>query len=73
MGLALLLFTITGFWLWYGPKRMKQVKEIIQINNTSLFFFNIAPIIILTLSSAKKTKIKVNTLISFRPDQKKPV
>ncbi|QHL88454.1 PepSY domain-containing protein [Nibribacter ruber] len=24
MGLALLIFTITGFWLWYGPKRMKQ-------------------------------------------------
>ncbi len=24
MGLALLIFTITGFWLWYGPKRMRQ-------------------------------------------------
>ncbi|TDE44389.1 PepSY domain-containing protein [Flavobacterium rhamnosiphilum] len=24
MGLALLIFTITGFWLWYGPKRMKR-------------------------------------------------
>ncbi len=23
-GLALLLFTISGFWLWYGPKRMKK-------------------------------------------------
>lgn len=23
MGLALLVFTVTGFWLWYGPKRMK--------------------------------------------------
>jgi hypothetical protein len=23
-GLALLLFTITGFWLWYGPKLMRQ-------------------------------------------------
>ena len=23
MGLALLVFTITGFWLWYGPKRMR--------------------------------------------------
>lgn len=23
-GLALLLFTITGFWLWYGPKRMRK-------------------------------------------------
>lgn len=26
MGLALLLFTITGFWLWYGPKRMRAKK-----------------------------------------------
>jgi uncharacterized iron-regulated membrane protein len=24
IGLALLIFTITGFWLWYGPKRMRQ-------------------------------------------------
>jgi hypothetical protein len=24
MGLALILFTITGFWLWYGPKRMRK-------------------------------------------------
>ncbi|OYZ02734.1 MAG: DNA mismatch repair protein [Sphingobacteriia bacterium 28-36-52] len=24
MGLALMLFTITGFWLWYGPKRMRK-------------------------------------------------
>lgn len=24
MGLALLLFTVTGFWLWYGPKRMRK-------------------------------------------------
>lgn len=23
-GLALFTFTITGFWLWYGPKRMRQ-------------------------------------------------
>lgn len=27
MGLALLLFTITGFWLWYGPKRMKRKRR----------------------------------------------
>ena len=26
MGLALLLFTITGFWLWLGPKRMRRTK-----------------------------------------------
>lgn len=24
MGSALLLFTISGFWLWYGPKRFKN-------------------------------------------------
>ena len=24
VGLALLLFTITGFWLWYGPIRMRK-------------------------------------------------
>jgi uncharacterized iron-regulated membrane protein len=27
MGLALLVFTITGFWLWYGPKRMRRAGE----------------------------------------------
>ncbi len=27
MSLALLLFTITGFWLWYGPKRMRKTKQ----------------------------------------------
>lgn len=26
-GLALLLFTITGFWLWYGPKRMRKTAS----------------------------------------------
>jgi len=25
LGLALLVFTITGFWLWYGPKRMRKI------------------------------------------------
>lgn len=24
LGLALLLFTITGFWLWYGPKVLRR-------------------------------------------------
>jgi len=24
MGLALMTFTITGFWMWYGPKRMRN-------------------------------------------------
>jgi hypothetical protein len=24
MGLALLIFTVTGFWLWYGPKRIRK-------------------------------------------------
>jgi hypothetical protein len=23
MGVALVIFTLTGFWLWYGPKRMR--------------------------------------------------
>ncbi|MFT5646665.1 MAG: putative iron-regulated membrane protein [Aureispira sp.] len=27
MGFALLLFTITGFWLWYGPKRMRKEQR----------------------------------------------
>ena len=26
MGLALLTFTATGFWLWFGPKRMRRKK-----------------------------------------------
>lgn len=25
MGLSLLLFCLTGFWLWYGPKRMRRL------------------------------------------------
>ena len=25
MGLALLTFTVTGFWLWYGPKRLRKI------------------------------------------------
>lgn len=27
MGSALLLFTITGFWLWYGPKQFKKSNK----------------------------------------------
>lgn len=27
MGLALLVFTSTGFWLWYGPKRMRKANK----------------------------------------------
>ena len=27
MGVALLLFTITGFWLWLGPKRLTKGKS----------------------------------------------
>jgi uncharacterized iron-regulated membrane protein len=27
MGLALLCFTITGFWLWLGPKRMRALNK----------------------------------------------
>jgi uncharacterized iron-regulated membrane protein len=28
MGLALITFTVTGFWLWYGPKRLKRIKNV---------------------------------------------
>ena len=24
MGLAVIIFSLTGFWLWYGPKRMRH-------------------------------------------------
>ena len=24
LGLALLIFSVSGFWLWYGPKRMRK-------------------------------------------------
>lgn len=27
IGLALLVFTITGFWLWYGPKQMRATTK----------------------------------------------
>ena len=27
MGVSLLLFTITGFWLWHGPKRMRKASK----------------------------------------------
>lgn len=27
MGLALLIFTVTGFWLWYGPKQMRKSSK----------------------------------------------
>jgi uncharacterized iron-regulated membrane protein len=27
MGISLLIFTITGFWLWYGPKRMRKANK----------------------------------------------
>jgi len=26
MGTSLLIFAVTGFWLWYGPKRMRKRK-----------------------------------------------
>ncbi len=26
-GLSLLIFTLTGFWLWYGPKKIKRNKK----------------------------------------------
>lgn len=27
IGLALLVFMITGFWLWYGPRRMRRHRK----------------------------------------------
>lgn len=27
MGVSLLGFTVTGFWLWYGPKRMRKNRK----------------------------------------------
>lgn len=27
MGLGLFFFTVTGFWLWYGPKRMRSKSK----------------------------------------------
>lgn len=27
MGISLLTFTVSGFWLWYGPKRMRRKKR----------------------------------------------
>lgn len=27
MSFALLVFTVTGFWLWYGPKRIRHHKQ----------------------------------------------
>jgi uncharacterized iron-regulated membrane protein len=27
MGISLLLFTVTGFWLWYGPRRIKSARN----------------------------------------------
>lgn len=28
MGFALLMLTMTGFWLWYGPKRLRRQKQV---------------------------------------------
>ena len=30
LGIGLLILITTGFWLWYGPKRMRQIKKIIR-------------------------------------------
>ena len=27
MGVSLFIFTVTGFWLWYGPKRMRKANK----------------------------------------------
>ncbi|MEQ1923197.1 MAG: PepSY-associated TM helix domain-containing protein [Pyrinomonadaceae bacterium] len=32
MGVALITFTVTGFWLWFGPKRFKKQREMRRQN-----------------------------------------
>ena len=27
MGISLFMLTVTGFWLWYGPKRLRKTKR----------------------------------------------
>jgi hypothetical protein len=27
MGVSLFMLTLTGFWLWYGPKRLRKMKK----------------------------------------------
>lgn len=27
-GLTLLIFSLTGFWLWYGPKRLRKMRNV---------------------------------------------
>ena len=27
MGISLFMLTLTGFWLWYGPKRLRKMKK----------------------------------------------
>ena len=27
MGISLFMLTVTGFWLWYGPKRLRKTKK----------------------------------------------
>ena len=34
MGGSLLIFTITGFWLWFGPKLMRRSRETRQLEET---------------------------------------
>lgn len=31
MGIALFIFTVTGFWLWYGPKQLRNKKRGTQV------------------------------------------
>lgn len=33
MGLALLALTVTGFWLWYGPRKLRKQKQDDSKNN----------------------------------------
>lgn len=36
MGFSLLTFTITGFWLWFGPKRLRKTRDLIIQDEKSL-------------------------------------
>ena len=33
MGLSFILFAVTGFWLWYGPKQIRKAKMIQKSTN----------------------------------------
>lgn len=36
MGLSLLTFTVTGFWLWFGPKLLRKERDLQQLRETKI-------------------------------------